>query len=270
MKTFRVAVFSPNPGSLYTTTVCDLLLRRGIGITAIFVRRFTWARFRQEFTRDGRRLLKKIWIKLVLRERAYAVDDQDSIVAFRRTHEITARSVADLSRQHGLKIVPCATLNDALVENELRETPPDLVVFTGGGIIRPNILAVSGAGIVNCHSGILPEYRGMDVVEWALLKGDFEQLGCTVHFMDRGLDTGDILRVEKIPVLPSDTAKRIRGRIESRMPAVLVEAVVDYLEGKRLRIPQPPEAGRQYFVMHPELQTRAESKLRSHFAHQAS
>jgi len=263
MKTHRVAVFSPNPCSLYTTTVCELLLRQGVFITGIFVRRFTWARFRQEFRRDGSRLLRKIWTKLVLRERAYAADEADNIVAFRRAQHLSASSVADLHRQHGVKIISCATLNDAVVENQLRENPPDLVVFTGGGIVRPNILAVAGAGVVNCHSGILPEYRGMDVVEWALLKGERDQLGCTVHFMDQGLDTGDILRVEKIRVIPGDTLTRLRGRIESRMPEAIVGAAIDYLEGKRPRTPQAPNAGRQYFIMHPALRARAEAKLRT-------
>ncbi len=263
MNPAKVVIFSPNPYSLYTATVGELLLQRGIGISAIFVRKFTWQRFRSEFSRDGRRLLKKIWTKLVLRERAYTDETVESIVTFRKAHQLTAKSVKDLRSRHDIPVFACVSLNDSLVEAKLRELQPALVVFTGGGIVRPNILSVAGHGVVNCHSGILPKYRGMDVVEWAVLHGDWDQVGCTAHFMDRGLDTGDLLRVHRVRPAAGDTIKRIRAKIEAVMPEVLVSAVADFLDGKIQRLPQNLDEGRQYFIMHQALQERTAARLSS-------
>ena len=77
----------------------------------------------------------------------------------------------------------------------MKELKPDLVVFTGGRLIRDNILKNSGAGVVNCHMGILPMYRGVDVVEWPILNEDWNNIGLTIHFMVKGIDTGDILKI---------------------------------------------------------------------------
>ena len=55
----RVVIISPNPESYYTTSVAELLLRHEINIVGVFVKKFTLKRFKQEFSRDGIRLLKK-------------------------------------------------------------------------------------------------------------------------------------------------------------------------------------------------------------------
>jgi len=266
MKQPHVVIFSPNPYSLYTATVGELLLQRGIGISAIFVRKFTWQRFRSEFSRDGPRLLKKIWTKLILRERAYADETGESIVSFRRAHQISAKNVADLHTRHGIPIHACASLNDPVVEAKLRELQPALIVFTGGGIVRQNILSAAGHGVINCHSGILPKYRGMDVVEWAVLEGGRDKIGCTAHFMDQGLDTGDILRIHHVHPVAGDTIKSLRAKIEAAMPAVLVGAAADFLDGKIPRIPQNLADGQQYFIMHRALHERASAKLQTNDA----
>ena len=80
----KVIIISPNPSSLYTTSVCELLMRHGIQIQAVFVKKFSLNRFKDEFSRDGVKLLKKIWKKLVLRNRAYQDDEKDNILNFRK------------------------------------------------------------------------------------------------------------------------------------------------------------------------------------------
>ena len=84
----KVIVISPNPQSLYTTSVCDLLLKSGIEIQAVFVKKFSLTRFKDEFSRDGFRLFKKIWKKLILKSKAYQnIDEHDNILNFRTSHK---------------------------------------------------------------------------------------------------------------------------------------------------------------------------------------
>jgi methionyl-tRNA formyltransferase len=259
----KVVVFCPNPHSLYTTTVCEWLIREGIEVSAIVVRKFTIKRFISEYRRDGKRLLKKIWNKFVLREKSYQAETPyETIVKMRQRLGINAKHISYFAQYHQTQIVGCEELNDAIVAQTLKDLKPDLVVFTGGGIVRPTILEAAGAGVVNCHIGVLPPYRGMDVVEWPVLTKDFENIGLTVHFMEKGLDTGEILYVKRVQPNRSDTIKTLRERIEPMMSEALATTVIDFLAGKIQRQPQKIEDGKQFFVMHERLIEIANQNLK--------
>ena len=259
----RVVIFSPSRFSLYTTTVAELLRRSEIEIRSIVVMRLVnYRRFRSEFARDGSRLLKKIWKKLVLRDKGYAPDDPETIVGFRRERGIDYKNVGEFASRWSIPVVSCNTLNDADVTERLDLDKPDLVVFTGGGLIRQPVLERAGHGVVNCHMGILPEYRGMDVVEWPILEGRPDHVGLTVHFMDRGVDTGDLLRVERIAPRAGETVARLRARFEPLMCEAIVNTCRDFLAGKIERRSQRAADGRQYFVMHPLLVELTQRRLR--------
>ena len=148
-----------------------------------------------------------------------------------------------------------------MVEKLLIIYDTDLIVFTGGGMIRENILNNSGAGVINCHMGILPMYRGMDVIEWPLLYKDFNNIGVTLHFMAKGVDTGDILKVKKIKLKKNDSTRNLRVRFEPVMVKEMVEVVANVLK-KRIK-PQKQRLvdGKQFFVMHDKLIKIAELNL---------
>ncbi|HKZ43870.1 MAG TPA: formyltransferase family protein [Anaerolineales bacterium] len=248
----EICIFSPNRYSLYTTTVTALLIRRGIKIQTIYVRNLlNPKRFINEYRRDGSRLITKIWKKLVLREAGYQrVGD---IRAFREEQGIKVTDLFEFKKDPGIPVIQCNDLNDPVVIEGLKILQPDLVIFTGGGLLRQEILSNSGHGVINCHMGVLPLYRGMDVVEWPILEGNPDKLGITVHFMDKGIDTGDILRIVKIPPLNGETIRSLRDRIEPIMCKTIVDTCIDFLDGKLTRKPQRIMDGKQYFKMHPTL-----------------
>jgi len=258
----KVVVFSPNRYSLYTTTVTELLIQQGIEISAIFVRKlFNPDRARTEFQRDGIRLIKKVWKKLILRQAGYHVEKYETILDLRKRYQINTTRVDDFQSQNSIRVSYCSTLNDQVVMDGLLKIKPDLVIFTGGGLIRENILGNSGQGVLNCHMGVLPTYRGMDVVEWAILEGHFDQVGISVHFMDSGVDTGDILAVKTIPTISEETIFSLRNRMEPIMCQTFVDTVIQFLNGKIERRPQRKLDGKQYFKMHRELQKVAAERL---------
>lgn len=257
----KVIVISPNPESLYTTTVCDLLLKSEIEIQAVFVKKFSFSRFKDEFYRDGFRLVKKIWKKLILKSKSYQnIKEKNNIINFRLSNNISIKNVNELIST-GSKIHYVKNLNSKNVERLFKEYKTDLVVFTGGGIIRQNILSQSGAGVINCHMGVLPMYRGMDVIEWPILLKDFNNIGVTCHFMAKGVDTGDILKISKIQLKKSDTIKNIRIRFEPIMAKEMVDVVIRYFEGKIIPKKQKIEDGKQFFIMNDDLINVAAANL---------
>lgn len=258
----NVVVFSPSRFSLYTICVTELLIRQNVNISAIVVRRLiNRKRFFKEFKRDGSRLIKKILKKIVLRERAYKNKKYKTILELKKQENILFKKVDDFKVKYGIPVIYCNSLNDSNVVERLRKAKPDLVVFTGGGLIRKHILENSGAGVLNCHSGVLPKYRGMDVIEWAILEDKIQKIGMTVHFMDKGVDTGDILRIKKVKIEANENIKKIRDRFEPIICKEMVITCIDYLNGNLKSNPQKREDGKQYFIMHPRLIEIAERKL---------
>ncbi|WAC01082.1 formyltransferase family protein [Lacinutrix neustonica] len=261
----RIAVFSPNPKSLYTTSVCELLLRNDIIIEDVFVKKFTISRFQKEFSRDGFRLIKKIWNKLILQEKAYnGFTHVENIISFREKEKIKLNNVKELKKK-GIGVHFVNDLNDISVEKILRAKKVDAVVFTGGGLIRENIIKNAGAGVFNCHMGKLPEYRGMDVVEWPLFKKDFNNLGFTVHFMDKGVDTGDILEVVSVEIhKEDDSIKTLRARFEPLMTKNYVKTITAFLNGEIEPKKQLLDDGKQYYIIDEYMKEIADQNLKSY------
>lgn len=260
----KIAIFSPNPFSLYSTTVTEMLIHRGLKISSIYVRKLiNPGRVLSEYRRDGSRLLKKVWKKLILRHASYEKDKSENLLAFRRKNNISISKLDEFHSNYSIPVISCASLNEIDVVKSLQEIQPDLVVFTGGGLIRQEVLSNAGNGVLNCHMGFLPPYRGMDVVEWPILEDHVENVGITVHFMDQGLDTGDILRTRQIHLKPGENISDLRERIEPIMCQTLVDTSIDFLEGRIERQPQKKQAGKQYFRMHPILLNIVNEKLKS-------
>lgn len=94
------------------------------------------------------------------------------------------------------------SINDPSVIDVLKQTQPDLVVVLGTSILKESVLAASPC-FVNLHVGITPMYRGAHGQFWAVLNRDFENIGTTLHFIDKGIDTGAILKQGRFPFEPA-------------------------------------------------------------------
>jgi len=174
---------------------------------------------------------------------------------------IRFRTIDQFKKKYDIPVIYCYDLNDLQVLNYLKNEPSDIIVFTGGGFIRADILNHAGKGILNCHIGILPDYRGMDVVEWPILEDRLDKVGITVHLMDKGVDTGDILRKRHIAIHPDETISSIREKWEPIMCRELSCTCIDYLNEKITADPQQRADGKQYFIMHQRLIFLVEKKL---------
>ena len=109
--------------------------------------------------------------------------------------------------KHGLKIFQPTSLRNGKGVEILEEIKPDLVVVVAYGKILPKeFLDYPKYGCINVHASILPKYRGASPIHFAVLNGD-EITGVTVQQMDEGVDTGDILNIEKISIGINDTTE---------------------------------------------------------------
>ncbi len=161
-------------------------------------------------------------------------------------HNIRTLSVLDLKSQESLDAIGALK--------------PYLFVHAGAGILRAPLLAIPKLGTVNAHMGVLPEYRGMNVTEWAALEGG--PTGCTAHLIDPGIDTGDILSVHEMPG-PWPSIAAMRADVDATQLALLAEAVRVIAEANALPPASQQQAneGKQYFAMHADLKAILDRRL---------
>jgi methionyl-tRNA formyltransferase len=115
--------------------------------------------------------------------------------------------------------------------NYIKELNPDLIVVCGYKYIVPSeIFNIPKLKTINIHPSYLPHYRGQHVVNWAIVNGESET-GVTIHFIDEGIDTGDIIVQKKIHILFEDSASILHERIY-REASDLLKLVLDRISSE--------------------------------------
>jgi phosphoribosylglycinamide formyltransferase-1 len=111
------------------------------------------------------------------------------------------------------------------IVNLLQQEHVELVVLAGFmRIVGPQLLAAFPRRIINIHPSLLPKHRGLRAWEQALTAGD-SVAGCTVHYVDEGVDTGDIIAQAEVDVLPGDTPESIHARIQEAEHVLYPEVI---------------------------------------------
>jgi phosphoribosylglycinamide formyltransferase-1 len=118
----------------------------------------------------------------------------------------------------------------------LREASVELVIFAGFmRIAKQSLLEAFPRKIINIHPSLLPKFPGLEAWKQALAAGE-KLTGCTVHYVEAGIDTGEILGQRTVPILPDDTPDRLHVRIQMAEHALLPAVVADI--AARLRGPE--------------------------------
>jgi methionyl-tRNA formyltransferase len=122
----------------------------------------------------------------------------------------------------------------------IRGLRPDVIVVNCYQFyLTKELLDIPPLGAINFHASFLPRHAGMHPIFWAIWYGD-KETGMVVHYLDEGIDTGDIIYETRVPVLAGDTVNDLYHRIfETSMP--LVKRLLDDLDARSLtRKPQDP------------------------------
>ena len=101
----------------------------------------------------------------------------------------------------------------------------DLIVLAGYmRVISPEFVKAFPNRIINLHPSLLPKYKGLHAIEQALESGD-KETGCTVHYVNDELDSGEVILQKKVPIEPDDTLETLIPRIQRQEYAILPEAI---------------------------------------------
>lgn len=112
----------------------------------------------------------------------------------------------------------------------LRDAKPDVMVVVAYGLILPtSVLAIPRHGCLNIHASLLPRWRGAAPIQRALLAGDTET-GVSIMQMDKGLDTGAVLKEMRTPIAADDTAQTLHDRLAPLGAQALLEVLAHLLQ----------------------------------------
>ncbi len=147
-------------------------------------------------------------------------------------------------------------------EQLLKSFHPDIIVYGAYRILRKNIIDIPNIGILSAHPGLLPKYRGVDVIPWAIYHGD--PLGVSIHFIDEKIDTGDVVAQRLIKVTKGDTFDTLMDQADKLAGELMCEVLVKYISAETIEvIPQfqLKNEGKQFYRMPSKLRRKAEKKL---------
>ncbi|HVH11908.1 MAG TPA: formyl transferase [Longimicrobium sp.] len=120
------------------------------------------------------------------------------------------------------------SINDPAACARVAAQRPDVTVVMGTTILRAPVLARLGPVVLNLHGGYLPHYRGNHCFFFALYAGDADRIGSTIHFVDEGVDTGDIVAHVVPPMMPGDDAEGLYCRAQKLAIHHLVRVLARY------------------------------------------
>ena len=159
--------------------------------------------------------------------------------------EVTSPPVKRLAEELQLPILQPAKVNSPDFVAILRALGPDALVVTAfGAILKAPLLGLAPYGAINVHASLLPSYRGVAPVQWALIHGR-RTVGVTTMLMDEGVDTGPMLAHSALDVNPIEVAGELLARLARAGGEVLLETLAGLEAGTLRPVPQP-EAGVSY------------------------
>ncbi|MBQ8946658.1 MAG: methionyl-tRNA formyltransferase [Lachnospiraceae bacterium] len=155
-----------------------------------------------------------------------------------RSGELIPSPVKEAAIKAGIPVFQPVRLRRPEAVEELKKYPADIyVVAAFGQILSDEVLGIPKYGCVNIHASLLPHLRGASPIQHAILQGDRES-GVTIMQMDSGIDTGDILMQEAIPIDPDETGGSLFDKLADLGARMIVKALPLIETGQLIPVPQ--------------------------------
>ncbi|MDY4443423.1 MAG: methionyl-tRNA formyltransferase [Butyricicoccus sp.] len=162
-----------------------------------------------------------------------------------RKMKLTPPPVKQLALTHNIPVFQPDTFKNESQLALLQELNPEVIVVVAYGKLLPGyVLDLPKYGCINVHGSLLPKYRGAAPVQWMVLNGE-TTAGVTTMYMDRGLDTGDILLVSETKVGENETAGELFDRLAAMGADLISETIKRLPEGIERK---PQDDGQSTYV----------------------
>ena len=151
------------------------------------------------------------------------------------TNDLTLKN---FSEKYGIEYIYPVNINSSKFIEIARSYKCDLFVsMSFNQIFKTDIINLPRLGVINCHAGKLPFYRGRNILNWALIN-DEDEFGITVHYVDEGIDTGDIIKQRCFEITDSDDYGSLLKKAYVECSDILYDAIKEIQSGISKRIVQ--------------------------------
>ena len=148
-----------------------------------------------------------------------------------RIGDVMLEDIEQLCKQFDVPFETTPYLNSQKTVDIVRECNPDLGLSLGNSYISKKVFSIPEYGMLNIHGEVLPDFQNAQSVIWQIYEGRAET-GYTIHKIDKGIDTGDIMKMEKFPIVFKETLGETvlenSGIILQRSAEGLVSVINDY------------------------------------------
>lgn len=174
-----------------------------------------------------------LWVKIsrLFQRLLYVTSIQENLISTCSKLDITIHDIENLHSDKGVLLVK--SLNC------------DLLLICGTGIIRKSIFTIPPKGTLNLHQGEVSKYRGAPPGFWELWN-DEKQAGVTIHFVDEGIDTGDVVLQKIIPIFEYDTLGTLQAKL-SEISLTLYPLAVKKIANENYKRIKQIQHGKQYY-----------------------
>lgn len=183
----------------------------------------------------------------------FAVDTLDAIVkdghevllvvtqpdkAKGRGKKLQFTPVKEKALEYNLTVAQPEKVREETFVEELEKLAPDVIVVVAFGQLLPErILNIPQYGCINVHASLLPAYRGAAPIQWAVIDG-LEESGVTTMYMEKGLDTGDIIMQSRLALAENETGGSLFDRLAKEGASLLIQTLKELEAGTATRTKQ--------------------------------
>ncbi|GAA0711644.1 methionyl-tRNA formyltransferase [Paraclostridium ghonii] len=166
------------------------------------------------------------------------------------------RGVDEVANKFNLDLYEEKNINDQSFLNKIKLLYLDLIVCVNfDQILKKDIINLPTMGCINTHASLLPRYRGRAPLNWSMINGE-QYSGVTVHFIDEGIDTGDIILQEKIKIDEDDYISDLLNKVKNTYPKIVLSAI-QALESNNINLIKP-DLSKGFYV---NKRTKADGKI---------
>lgn len=128
------------------------------------------------------------------------------------------------AKELNLSTLDIDNVKDPAFEDSLLELNADLFVVVAFKVLPENLLDIPGKGSINLHASLLPKYRGAAPIHWAVINGE-KETGCTVFFLEKEVDTGNVIDTVTTIIGPDETTGDVYDRLKVKGARLLLNCV---------------------------------------------
>lgn len=143
--------------------------------------------------------------------------------------------------------IPKGKINNEIYVEKIKKLKPDIIAVFGTSLLKEKIIDICPEKIINMHLGLSPYYRGSAANFWPLYDNKLEYVGVTIHFLDKGIDSGNIIHQGRPEIENGDNQHTIGCKTIIVGTQLMIKAIKKCVESKPKSFSQDKKRGKLYF-----------------------